>query len=231
MSTYEQGLANFSNQLTLDWSIFFSNNDKIIKEIDNKLIQNYKNNITIYPKSTEVFNAFLLTSLKSMKVCIIGQDPYPNEAAMGLAFSHKSDNRKVQPSLKNIYKELLDEGFKIDPTSGDLTKWAKQGIFLINTSLTVEKGRANSHCKYWKDFTKELFKYISSDCDHLVVIMWGKQAESYKGLFDQTKHKFIISAHPSPLSASKGFFGSKPFTKTNELLKGWDIKEVDWNLM
>jgi uracil-DNA glycosylase len=230
---YKEGLSPFLHLLKeTSWCSFFEGTLPIIKKIDEKLIADYNDNITIYPKPNEVFNAMLYSPLADMKVCIIGQDCYHTPgAAMGLAFSHNDNYKKIQPSLKNIYKELIAEGYKVNTKSGNLVKWAEQGVFLINTALTVKKDEANSHCEYWREFTIELFKYISKECNHLVVIMWGNQAKSYKKYFDKTKHQFIISAHPSPLSATRGFFGSKPFTQTNKYLELWNMNPIDWNLI
>lgn len=149
---------------------------------------------------------------------------------MGVAFGHHSERQKIQPSLSNIYKELENDGFRVNRKSGDLTKWVEQGVFLYNTTLTVRQGQANSHRGEYDNFTNNLFSYLNRVHDHLVVIMWGSYAKSYKDVFDRKKHKGIVSVHPSPYSADKGFFGSKPFSETNKYLREWGKKPIDWNL-
>lgn len=184
----------------------------------------------IYPRKENIFRAFSETHLENLKVVIIGQDPYHNEgAAMGVAFGHENYG-KIQPSLRNIIKELKSDGYKAENFSGDLTNWCSQGVFLINTALTVEKSKPNSHKKIWKDFTQKLFEYISLNTEGLVVIAWGTEAQKHAKIFDNDKHHIIISPHPSPFSASKGFFGSKPFSKTNKILKNNGFEEINWNL-
>jgi uracil-DNA glycosylase len=245
-TTYNLGITPIINSLQDKltkggwWPFFMSDHVKtIINKIDEKLILECKNNAVIYPQPSDVFNAMIYTSLSDMKVCLIGQDPYhsPN-AAMGLAFSHPPDYNSIQPSLKNIYKELEDSGYNVNHKSGDLVKWAKQGVFLINTALTVRKGEANSHKEIWGEFTKALLKYISDNTEHIVVIMWGKPAQSYVSLFnknqkdlkDQFKHMLLMCPHPSPFSAHTGFFGSNHFKKANVQLIVWHKDEIDWNL-
>ena len=149
---------------------------------------------------------------------------------MGLAFSHFPDRNKIQPSLKNIYKELESEGFKVNHESGDLTSWAEQGVFLINTALTVRQGEAGSHTLIWKGFTSALFEYLNERNDGMIIVMWGNVAQSYSELFDDEKHRKIMTVHPSPLSANRGFFGSNPFTKVNKMLTKIGKEVIDWNL-
>jgi uracil-DNA glycosylase len=212
------------------WASEFISAKDIIKPISQE-IQDCEFNV--FPPIESVFNAFttgLCADPEKIKVVIIGQDPYHTKgAAMGLAFSCPT----LQPSLKNIHKELKSDGFKVDSKSGDLTKWANQGVFLINTALTVIEGKANSHSKIWKDFTKRILTFLNTQ-EHLVVIMWGKEAQTLgKRHFSADKHKFIESVHPSPFSVNgknADFFGSKPFSKANTYLKQWGVSEVDWNL-
>lgn len=214
------------------WDVFFKAviKDKTISTL-NAFLRQENETFNIYPPPEKIFNAMILTKLQDVKVIIIGQDPYHTPgAAMGLAFSHENDYGKVQPSLRNVYKELVDCGYKVNTKSGDLTKWAKQGVFLINTALTVRQGQANSHSKEWIPFTEKLFKFMNEQLTHCVVIMWGAHAQSYAKYFDSKKHKKLMSSHPSPFSANAGFFGSKPFLKCNEQLKAWKMKEIDWNL-
>ncbi len=173
---------------------------------------------TIYPPAKDLFNAFRLTDFKDIKVVILGQDPYHGEKeAMGLSFSVRRGVR-TPPSLRNIFKELKDD-LKIERTDTDLSDWAKQGVFLLNTVLTVEKDKANSHKDIgWEIFTDFVIKQINDKLNNVVFILWGRQARDKKRLITNPNHYIIESAHPSPLSAYNGFFGSKPFSKTNNYL-------------
>lgn len=173
---------------------------------------------TIYPPAKDLFNAFRLTDFKDIKVVILGQDPYHGEKeAMGLSFSVRRGVR-TPPSLRNIFKELKDD-LKIERTDTDLSDWARQGVFLLNTVLTVEKDKANSHKDIgWEIFTDFVIKQINDKLNNVVFILWGKQARDKKRLITNPNHYIIESAHPSPLSAYNGFFGSKPFSKTNDYL-------------
>lgn len=173
---------------------------------------------TIYPPAKDLFNAFRLTDFKDIKVVILGQDPYHGEKeAMGLSFSVRRGVR-TPPSLRNIFKELKDD-LKIERTNTDLSDWAKQGVFLLNTVLTVEKDKANSHKDIgWEIFTDFVIKQINDKLNNVVFILWGRQARDKKRLITNPSHYIIESAHPSPLSAYNGFFGSKPFSKTNNYL-------------
>lgn len=173
---------------------------------------------TIYPPAKDLFNAFRLTDFKDIKVVILGQDPYHGEKeAMGLSFSVRRGVR-TPPSLRNIFKELKDD-LKIERTDTDLSDWAKQGVFLLNTVLTVEKDKANSHKDIgWEIFTDFVIKQINDKLNNVVFILWGRQARDKKRLITNPSHYIIESAHPSPLSAYNGFFGSKPFSKTNNYL-------------
>ncbi len=186
----------------------------------------------IYPPSTEIFNAFNLTPFEQVKVVIIGQDPYHGYGqAHGLSFSVK-DNIRLPPSLQNIYKELETdiEGFKI-PGSGNLTKWAQQGVLLLNATLTVEANKAGSHQKRgWEIFTDAAIKAVSDFKSGVVFILWGRFAQEKERLIDTSKHYIVKSAHPSPFSAHSGFFGSRPFSKTNEFLKKQNLQPIDWQI-
>ena len=195
------------------------------------IIDNEYNTKTIYPPKEDIFAALKNTPFKDTKVVIVGQDPYHGEGeAMGLSFS-VHDGIKLPPSLKNIYKELEDDlGFK-PVTSGDLTKWTKEGVLLLNATLTVIKDTPNSHAKFgWDKFTDYVIRVLNEKEEPVVFILWGNFARSKKELITNKKHLVIESAHPSPFSARNGFFGSKPFSKTNEFLKKNNIKEIDWNL-
>lgn len=181
---------------------------------------------TIFPPAQDLFNAFKLTNFKDIKVVILGQDPYHGEKeAMGLSFSVRRGVR-TPPSLRNIFKELKDD-LGIDRDDTDLSDWAKEGVFLLNTVLTVEKDKANSHKDIgWEIFTDYVIKQINDKLDNVVFILWGRQARDKKRLITNPSHYIIESAHPSPLSAYNGFFGSKPFSKTNEFLKKNNKKEI-----
>jgi uracil-DNA glycosylase len=216
------------------WDVFFRARieDKTIVTL-NAFLQKEVEEYYVYPQPEEIFNDMILCKVSDIKVIVIGQNPYyvPN-AAMGLAFSHKDDYVKLQPSLRNIYKELTDCGYKTNMKSGNLTRWSKEeGVFLINTGLTVRQGQADSHMKEWKPFTEHLFKFLNERINHAVIIMWGAPAQTYSKFFDDKKHKKIMTSHPCPMSANISFFGSKPFIKCNQYLKEWGIKEVDWNLV
>ena len=186
---------------------------------------------TIYPKKTEIFKAFRNTSYKDTKVLILGQDPYHEEKqAEGLAFSVKIGVRKP-PSLNNIFKELHDDlGYDI-PKHGSLDKWTKEGVLLLNTVLTVEATKAASHKDLgWETFTDAVISKLNEKDTPVVFILWGSFARSKKKLITNKIHYIVESAHPSPLSAYNGFFGSKPFSKTNNFLKSKGIKEISWEI-
>ncbi len=183
---------------------------------------------TIFPPAQDLFNAFKLTDFKDIKVVILGQDPYHGEKeAMGLSFSVRRGVR-TPPSLRNIFKELYDD-LGIERIDTDLSDWARQGVFLLNTVLTVEKDKANSHKDIgWEIFTDFVIKQINDKLDNVVFILWGRQARDKKRMITNPKHYVIESAHPSPLSAYNGFFGSKPFSKANAYLKKSNKKEINW---
>ena len=197
---------------------------KYIKEF----VKEERLNKTIYPPANDLFNAFKLTDFKEIKVVILGQDPYHGEKeAMGLSFSVRRGVR-TPPSLRNIFKELKDD-LGIDRTDTDLSDWAKEGVFLLNTVLTVEKDKANSHKDIgWEIFTDYVIKEINDKLDNVVFILWGRQARDKKKLIKNSNNYVVESAHPSPLSAYNGFFGSKPFSKTNNYLREHDKKEINW---
>ena len=174
---------------------------------------------TVFPPPKQLFAAFAHTPLSKVKVVILGQDPYHGEGqANGLAFSVWSEV-KIPPSLRNIYKELASDVGTLTPDSGDLTHWTDQGVFLLNSSLSVSAGAAASHAKFgWETFTDEVIHTISLKRKHVVFILWGAFAISKRHLINEGKHLVLTSVHPSPLSAHRGFFGSKPFSKTNAYL-------------
>lgn len=186
----------------------------------------------IYPKMSEIFNAFRHTAYKNVKVVILGQDPYHGEnEAEGLSFSVKTGIRKP-PSLNNIFKELKEDlGYEY-PKSGSLVKWADEGVLLLNSVLTVEKDKPASHRgKGWELFTDTVIKKINEKETPVVFILWGNYAKAKKDLITNPNHLVLESPHPSPYSASSGFFGSRPFSKTNNYLKAKGIKPIDWNLL
>ena len=185
---------------------------------------------TIYPPGGLIFNAFELTPFHDVKVVILGQDPYHNPGeAMGLCFSVPIGVR-VPPSLKNIYKELnTDVGFEI-PNHGDLTSWAKQGVFLLNAMLTVRHKSAGSHKNIgWQTFTDAVIKTLSDRKENLVFLLWGRFAQSKASLIDQMKHHVLTAAHPSPL-ARNAFSGCQHFSKTNSILEKMDQAPINWSL-
>lgn len=183
----------------------------------------------IFPAAEDLFCAFHLTPLKSVKVVILGQDPYHGEnQAHGLCFSVKP-GVDIPPSLANIYKELRDDlGYPI-PTHGYLTKWASQGVLMLNTVLTVRAHAANSHRKIgWEEFTDAAIRVLDVQERPIVFILWGKPAQMKKQMLHNPKHLILEAPHPSPLSSYRGFFGSKPFSKTNQFLGEHGIEPIDW---
>jgi len=188
-------------------------------------------NKIIYPPGKQIFNAFEFTPIDKVKVVILGQDPYHgSNQANGLSFS-VNRNIPLPPSLKNIYKELVDDCKLINPLHGDLSKWTNQGVMLLNATLTVEANKAGSHQKKgWETFTDAVIKKVSEHQAHCVFILWGAYAKSKQTLIDTNKHLVLTSVHPSPLSAYQGFFGSKPFSKTNDWLLSKGIHPIDWQI-
>ena len=180
----------------------------------------------IYPPAHEIFSALNLTHLKDVKVVILGQDPYHGPGqAHGLAFSVKSPCAPP-PSLKNIFKEL-----SINPDNGDLRSWATQGVLLINTVLTVRQSQAHSHKgKGWEEISDEIIKTVSTKNDRVIFVLWGGPAAKKKILIDESKHIVLESAHPSPLSAYRGFLGCGHFEKVNKQLKDWGKEEINWSI-
>lgn len=186
---------------------------------------------TIYPIRENLFNALKLTPYSNVKVVIVGQDPYHGDGeAHGLSFSVQ-DGIKLPPSLKNIYKELESDLGIAPYDKGDLTKWAKSGVLLLNSSLTVIKDQPNSHKDLgWSRLTDYIIKILNNRNEPVVFILWGNFARSKKQFITNSQHLVIESAHPSPFSARNGFFGSKPFSKTNNFLKDKNIEPINWDL-
>ncbi len=215
-----------------DWDSLLKDeyNKDYFKNLEKFVLKEY-NAKTIYPKINEVYNAFRYTSFNDIKVVIIGQDPYHGEnQAEGLCFSVKKGVQKP-PSLVNIFKELHDDlGYAI-PKNGSLVSWTKEGVLLLNAVLTVEKDKAASHKgKGWEIFTDEVIKIINKKDTPVVFILWGSYARSKKELITNKKHFIIESAHPSPLSAHNGFFGSRPFSRTNNFLIEHGLKPINWEI-
>lgn len=200
------------------------------KKLKELLINEYNTRV-VYPDAYDIYNALHYTDYKDVKVVILGQDPYhgPNQAH-GLAFSVKPGVR-IPPSLLNMYKELKTDLGCYIPNNGYLEKWARQGILLLNTALTVRQGQANSHRKVgWEKFTDNIIELLDQREDPIVFILWGNNAISKEPLITNKKHFIIKSVHPSPLSASRGFFGSKPFSKTNNFLESIGKDPIDWQI-
>lgn len=199
------------------------------KELQEFVTDEYRS-ASVFPKSLDLFRAFNETPFDSVRVVILGQDPYHGEGqAMGLSFSVPEEIR-IPPSLKNIYKELeSDLEISTPRRSGDLSHWARQGVLLLNSTLSVRKGEAGSHQgKGWEQFTDRVIETLSNEKEHLVFILWGNYAKSKGARIDRGKHLVIESAHPSPLSAHNGFFGSKPFSKTNTYLSEHLFTPISW---
>lgn len=186
---------------------------------------------TVYPPYEDIFNAFKLTPFSDVKVVIIGQDPYHEKGqAHGLAFS-TPEGRPIPRSLKNIFKEISSEYDCPIPESGCLEKWAGQGVFLLNTVLTVEEGNANSHSDCgWQTFTDKVIESLNEHTMPVVFLLWGKQAEKKKELITNPNHLVLVTSHPSPFSARRGFFGSNHFKMANEFLKENKMDEINWRL-
>ena len=221
-----------SVQIGNDW-------DDILKEerkkdyyinLRKKLIYEYKN-YTVYPNMYDIFNALKKVSYKDVKVVILGQDPYHGQGqAHGFSFSVKK-GIKTPPSLQNIYKELYNDLGLYIPNNGNLIKWADEGVLLLNSTLTVRAHQANSHKDLgWSILTDNIIKILNNRNKPIVFILWGKFAQSKEELITNDIHLIIKSAHPSPFAAHRGFFGSRPFSKTNEFLQKNNFKPIDWQI-
>lgn len=188
--------------------------------------------VVVYPPSDDIFNAFHFTPLSKVKVVILGQDPYHNvNQAHGLSFSVPPDQKKIPPSLKNIYKELeADLGCSI-PDNGYLKKWAEQGVLMLNTVLTVRAHEAASHQgKGWEKFTDAVIEAVNAQDRPIVYMLWGRPAQSKSPMLNNPKHLVLKAAHPSPLSASNGFFGCRHFSKANDFLVENGVEPIDWQI-
>ncbi|NQX52888.1 uracil-DNA glycosylase [Pedobacter panaciterrae] len=204
-----------------------------MKDLKTFLQHEKQKGITVYPKGSEVFNALDHTPFDKVKVVILGQDPYHGQGqAHGLSFSVQK-GVTVPPSLKNIYKELVTdiEGFST-PSHGNLTKWADEGVLLLNATLTVRAHEAGSHQgKGWEIFTDKIISQLSEHRKGLVFLLWGRYAQNKSTLIDQTKHTILTAAHPSPFSAYNGFFGCRHFSKANAILEKQGVSAIDWQIV
>ena len=221
-----------ANVLKNDWKDLLQ--DEFSKDYYLKLRQfliNEYNNNTIYPDKYDIFNALHFTSYNDVRVVILGQDPYHGpKQAHGLSFS-VNPGVAIPPSLLNIYKELHSDLGCFIPNNGYLKKWAEQGVLLLNTSLTVRAGEANSHKNIgWEIFTDRIISLVNEKEDPVVFLLWGNNAIKKKELITNSKHLILTSPHPSPLSASRGFFGSKPFSKINNFLISINKSPIDWQI-
>lgn len=199
-------------------------------QLHKKVLEEYRTHV-IFPPADDIFNAFHLTPLKNVKVVILGQDPYHNVGqAHGLCFSVKPDV-EIPPSLVNIYKELQDDIGCMIPNHGYLTKWAEQGVLMLNTVLTVRAHQANSHHGIgWEEFTDAAIRAVNAQDRPIVYILWGRPAQAKKAMLNNPKHLILEGPHPSPLSAYRGFFGSKPFSQANDFLKANGVEPIDWQI-
>ena len=237
ISRYDQGVLEkilldcCTSPMTRPWAPFFK--QEMAKPYFSNLdfiVSQHEKLETVYPGPYQIFRAFFVAP-EDVRVIILGQDPYHEAGqAMGLAFS-VPDSCKTPPSLRNIKKELLDD-VGVELPGNNLEGWAEQGMFLLNTVLTVSEGKANSHAGHgWEIFTANAIQYVlEHNCRPLSVILWGKPAQKYKTLFDKREAPTLIleSAHPSPLSAYRGFFGSKPFSKTNSFFAAHGAPQINW---
>ena len=207
-------------------------NQPYMQELKQFLLQEKSAGHTVYPKGNDIFNAFNTTSFDKVKIVILGQDPYHGMGqAHGLAFSVRS-GIALPPSLVNIYTEIENEfGIKMPP-QGDLTGWAKQGVLLLNATLTVQAGRAGSHQgRGWEQFTDTVIQKLDSQSEHIVFMLWGSYAQKKGAFIDRKKHLVLTAPHPSPLSAYRGFFGCGHFKKANDYLMQYGHSPIDWTLV
>ena len=223
-------MSNIDPQIEKSWKIalkeeFMAPYFTTLKKF---LVEEKKQHI-IYPPGPLIFNAFNHTPLNKIKVVLIGQDPYHGPGqAHGLSFS-VPDGIRQPPSLQNIFKEIASDTGTAPPVSGDLTRWAQQGVLLLNATLTVRAHSPGSHQgKGWEQFTDAVIKTISENCENIVFLLWGRYAQNKEALINPSKHLILKAAHPSPFSAHKGFFGCKHFSQTNEWLKKCGINKIEW---
>ena len=219
--------------ITNDWldTIKTEFSKSYYKELYQFVLNEYNTHV-VYPPSEDIFNAFHLTPLSEVKVLILGQDPYHNEhQAHGLCFSVLPDQPEIPPSLQNIYKELQEDLGCYIPNNGYLEKWAKQGVLMLNTVLTVRAHQANSHQgKGWEQFTDAIISAVNAQDRPIVYLLWGRPAQRKIPMLTNPKHLILKAPHPSPLSAYRGFFGCKHFSQTNDFLQKNGIAPIDWQI-
>ncbi len=223
---------NVPEMTTTDWNPLLRGEfDKPYWSELQRFVATEREHQTVYPPHTDVFNALHLTTYASTRVMILGQDPYHGPGqAHGLCFSVR-DGVAVPPSLANVHKELATDLGVSAPGHGNLEAWARQGVLLLNATLTVRAGQAGSHQgKGWETFTDAVIRTVSDKPDHVVFILWGGYARKKKALIDSARHTIIESPHPSPLSAHNGFFGTRPFSRTNTALEAHGQTTIDWSL-
>jgi uracil-DNA glycosylase len=218
------------DKLSIDWQKALALDKSYFADLE-KFLNSERKKYQVYPAQEDLFKAFDFCDFKEVKVVILGQDPYHGpRQAMGLSFSVPR-GEKIPPSLRNIYKEL-DADLGISPAlDGDLSPWADQGVLLLNTSLSVRDSEPGTHSKgHWEKLSAQVLQSLSEQRESIVFVLWGAHAQSHSKLLDSQKHLVIESVHPSPLSANRGFFGSKPFSKINHYLESTGQKAVDWRL-
>ena len=221
------------SMLTNDWQVAIKDEFQkpYYKELYNFVKEEYSNKV-VYPPSDDIFNAMHLTPLNDVKVLLLGQDPYHNvNQAHGLSFSVLPSQPEIPPSLQNIYKELNSDLGCYIPNNGYLEKWAKQGVLLLNTVLTVRAHEANSHKGMgWEKFTDAIIQAVNEQDRPVVYLLWGKPAQSKIPMLNNPKHLILKAPHPSPLSAYRGFFGCRHFSQANEFLKANGVEPIDWQI-
>ncbi|MDY2911399.1 MAG: uracil-DNA glycosylase [Agathobacter sp.] len=221
------------SMLTNDWSLALKDefNKPYYRDLYRFVKEEYSTRV-VYPPADDIFNALHLTPLKDVKVLILGQDPYHNEhQAHGLSFSVLPDQKDIPPSLQNIYKELQEDLGCYIPNNGYLKKWADQGVLMLNTVLTVRAHEPNSHQgRGWENFTDAIIQAVNQKDEPVVYMLWGKPAQSKIPMLTNPKHLILKAPHPSPLSAYRGFFGCKHFSKCNEFLSQNGLEPIDWQI-
>ena len=221
------------SMLTNDWSLALKDefNKPYYRDLYRFVKEEYSKRV-VYPPADDIFNALHLTPLKDVKVLILGQDPYHNEhQAHGLSFSVLPDQKDIPPSLQNIYKELQEDLGCYIPNNGYLKKWADQGVLMLNTVLTVRAHEPNSHQgRGWENFTDAIIQAVNQKDEPVVYMLWGKPAQSKIPMLTNPKHLILKAPHPSPLSAYRGFFGCKHFSKCNEFLSQNGLEPIDWQI-
>lgn len=221
------------SMLTNDWSLALKDefNKPYYRDLYRFVKEEYSTKV-VYPPADDIFNALHLTPLKDVKVLILGQDPYHNEhQAHGLSFSVLPDQKDIPPSLQNIYKELQEDLGCYIPNNGYLKKWADQGVLMLNTVLTVRAHEANSHQgRGWEKFTDAIIQAVNQKDEPVVYMLWGRPAQSKIPMLTNPKHLILKAPHPSPLSAYRGFFGCRHFSKCNEFLSENGLSPIDWQI-